>query len=166
MRRWYVAKSKPQKESWMEASLAPLGVEVYFPRIVGRRRGKAILEPLFPTYLFCQFDANSTKWPTIRWAPGLNYFLSSDGRPCPIPDELVEYIGRLVENWNEGGYISKHLKTGDRVKIANGPFSGLEGIFESYVSSKQRCRIFLQIVGRVTTVELAESDLAMNTLRL
>lgn len=166
MRGWYVAKSKPRKETWLEAVLPRLGVDVYFPRVMGRRHGKQVLEPLFPTYLFCRFDSESSDWPAIRWASGLNYFLSADGRPSVIPDDLVEYINRRVNIWNDGGDTAQKLASGDQVTIGSGPFRGLEGIFQGYISSGQRCRILLQVVGRLTSVQLDERDLAVALPRL
>ena len=88
MKNWYVAKSKPQKEAWLQATLSDLGVDVFFPRIYARRRGYKRLEALFPTYLFCHFDINSPDWPAIRWAPGLNYFLATDGNPSRVSDDM------------------------------------------------------------------------------
>lgn len=166
MTGWYVAKSKPQKEAWLTASLNSLGVEVFFPRITTRRQRNRTLEPLFPTYLFCRFDPTDGDWPSIRWAPGLNYFLGVDGQPTRVPDSLVEYIKDRVEQWNNNGHRDWRLNPGDSVRIAQGSFAGLEGIFQQYLPSKQRCRILLQIVGRLATVELAESDLAAPTPRL
>ncbi len=166
MTNWFIAKSKPQKETWLNTSLTHLGVEVFFPRIICHRRGKRILEPLFPTYLFCRFDINTPDWPSIRWAPGLNYFLGTEGRPARIPDDLVDYIKQRVDNWNSRESGVKQLHPGDRVMITNGPFAGLEGIFERYVSSRQRCRVLLQVVGRLSPVEISEGDLALPMPRL
>lgn len=160
MRAWYVAKSKPQKEDWLKASLNHLGVEVFFPRVTAKRRGKQILEPLFPTYLFCQFDSDDLNWPAIRWAPGLNYFLGVDGVASRVPDDLVDDIQRGVESWNDGGHRDQRLNLGDQVKVTRGAFVGLEGIFQRYIPSRERCRILLEIVGRLTVVELHEGDLA------
>ena len=145
MKNWYVAKSKPQKEAFLHATLSELGVDVFFPRIYSRRQGHQRLEALFPTYLFCRFDVSSPDWPAIRWAPGLNYFLATDGNPSRVPDDMVQYIHHRVEDWNGVGLVAKDLGPGDVVKVANGPFAGIEGIFQRYVSAGQRCRILLHV---------------------
>jgi transcriptional antiterminator RfaH len=161
MSNWYVAKSKPQKEAWLTTSLSSLGVEVFYPRIVSHRRGKRTLEPLFPTYIFCKFDVNTPEWPAIRWSPGLSYFLGADGHPASIPDNLVDYIKERVKWWNNEGCSPQRLKPGQHVVVSHGPFSGLEGIFQRHVSSRQRCRVLLQVVGRLSPVELEETDLSI-----
>ena len=163
---WYIAKSKPQKEAWLEASLTQLGVEVFYPRITARRRGKRVLEPLFPTYLFCRFAFDEVNWPAMHWAPGLNYFLSVDGVPSRVPDDMLNLIRKGVDSWNDGKATGQHLNPGDSVIVNNGPFTSLEGIFQGYVPSRKRCKILLHVVGRLTAVEIGEDDLVMATPKL
>lgn len=155
VKRWHVAKTKPRKESWLISSLEQLGVEVYFPKIVTRRRGKQINEPLFPTYLFCSFDPDNINWPAVRWAPGLNYFLGVDGRPSAIPDEVVDLIMARSGDFD----LCSNMIAGQRVQVVSGPFEGLEGMFQQRLPSKQRCRILVQVIGRLSPVEIADSSL-------
>ena len=74
-----------------------------------------------------------------------------------MPERMVEYLKNRVRGWNERG-TSRQLKEGDRVMVLSGPFAGLEGIFQRYVPSRERCRILLEAVGRLATVELPEWD--------
>ena len=74
--------------------------------------------------------------------------------------------GFYANTWNEGGGTAQTLTSGDQVTIAGGPFRGLDGIFQRYTSSGQRCRILLQVVGRLTSVQLDERDLALALPRL
>lgn len=161
MDEWYVAKSKPQKEAWLTTSLSALGVEAFYPRMVCNRRGKRTLEALFPTYVFCKFDIKSPEWPAIRWAPGLSYFLGIDGHPTAIPEDLIGYIGDRIKWWNDNSSGPAYIEPGTPIVISNGPFAGLEGIFDRHVSSRQRCRVLLQLVGGLSPVELGETDIVM-----
>lgn len=158
---WYVAKSKPQKEAWLTTSLTSLGVEVFYPQIISNRRGKRILEALFPTYIFCKFEVETPKWPAIHWSPGLSYFLGTDGHPTAIPEEIVDYIKDRVTWWNSEGSSPKKISTGQQVQVSHGPFAGLEGVFERHVGSRHRCRVLLQIVGRLSPVELEDSNISV-----
>ena len=158
MEGWYVAKIKQQKESALMGFLSQCGVQVFFPKIVspghnghpGNR-----LQALFPTYLFCHLDPESANWPLVRWAPGLSYFLGCDGEPSCMPQDLIDYLRLRVTQWNDPEY-ARQLASGDKVVVTGGPFEGLEGIFQRYIPSKQRCRIFLEVLGRLTSVELPE----------
>ncbi len=157
MQGWYVAKVKPQKETYLLNFLSLWGVEVFFPRIMQPGRTRPRMQALFPTYLFCYLDPMSSIWPVVRWAPGMSYFLNHDGKSIPVPDYVVEHLQQRVSQWNGNG-LFRHLKEGDRVVVLGGPFSGLEGVFQRYTSSRERCRILLDAVARLGTVELPERD--------
>jgi transcription antitermination factor NusG len=153
MKSWYLAKIKLQKETFLTSYLSQGGVEVFFPKIIEPSPYGRSLKALFPTYLFCRLDPDSSIWPTVRGAPGIAYFLSSDGMPSRIPGDLVDTLRERVNRWNDPTH-SRHLDQGDKVVVTGGPFAGLEGIFQRYISSKRRCRILLEVVGRLTNVEL------------
>ena len=155
MEGWYVAKIQVQKEFGLMAYLSQCGVDAFYPKIVQMDRSGGTLKALFPTYLFCYLDPNSSVWPMVRWAPGLTYFLSSDGEPARLPQTLIDYLRQQISEQNDSG-ASRNLTNGDRVLVSDGPFAGLEGIFQRYMSSRQRCRILLEMVGRLTAVELPE----------
>jgi transcription antitermination factor NusG len=154
MDSWFVAKTKPAKERYVETCvLEKWGIDVFFPIIRSPSYNKPTFEPLFPTYLFCSFDIQSTVWPAIRWIPGLCYFLGAGQQLVPVSDELVADIRKRIYRWNEGGYI-RHFTRGECVLVTSGPFSGVEGIFQKYLPARQRCQILLQILGQQNKVEL------------
>ena len=70
---------------------------------------------------------------------------------------MIDYLRQRVTQWNDPEY-ARQLTSGDKVVVTGGPFEGLEGIFQRYVPSKQRCRIFLEVIGRLTSVELPEME--------
>lgn len=155
MEGWYVAKVKPQKEGSLTSFLGQWGIEVFYPKISESGRN-GVMKPLFPTYLFCRLDPESGVWPVARWAPGMSYFLSHDGVPTRLQDTMVQYLMQRVEDWNQRGGSRRNLRQGDKVQVLTGPFAGLEGIFQRYVPSRERCQILLDAVGRLGTVELPE----------
>jgi transcription antitermination factor NusG len=154
MEAWYVAKTKPTKEKSVENYITEKwGIEVFLPIIRHPSSKKKGFEPLFPTYLFCLVDTLSDAWPAIRWVPGLCYFLGTGQELVPVSGELIARLKQRVSWWNEGGFVP-HFVPGERVLVASGPFSGLEGIFERYLPARQRCQVLLQIVDRLSKVEL------------
>ena len=158
MEGWYVAKFKVQKEDALFGYLSQSNVQVFSPKIIspGHNAGKP--EALFPTYLFCFVDPESRTWQIVRWAPGISYFLSYDGEPAMVPEEMVQYLRNRVTQCNDPSY-SSYLSSGDRVIVTEGPFAGLEAVFQRYTPSKERCRILLEAVGRQTSVELPAWEL-------
>lgn len=129
------------------------GVEVFSPTIRRPAGGKGGWEPLFPTYLFCLVDPQSADWSDIRWTPGLCYFLGAGEELVPVSNELVAHLKQRVSWWNEAGHVPGFVP-GERVVVTNGPFSGLEAIFQRYIPARQRCQVLLQLVGRLTKAEL------------
>ena len=135
------------------------GLETYFPMITSKRRRGAAgkLEPLFPGYLFVWLDPRTPEWVMSRSAPGVAYFLGSEGIPTPLPDGLVEEIRRRVDQ-NEY-YRQPRFRSGDRVKIIGGPFDGLEAIFDGTLSPTGRSRVLVSIVSRLVPVQLDAEQL-------
>jgi transcriptional antiterminator RfaH len=154
MQGWYIARTKPGREKGVELFIAEKwGIEVFLPVIRRPSLRKAAMEPLFPNYLFCHVDDRSGAWPDIRWVPGLCYFLGVGGEPIPVSDDLIAHLKQKVAWWNDGGF-EPHFVSGENVIVTEGPFAGLEGIFEKYVPARQRCLVLLQIVGRQSQVEI------------
>jgi len=75
---WYVAKTKPAKERFVEDCLSrKWGIEVFTPFVRRSSSRQLVFEPLFPTCIFFRVDILSEAWPSIRWVTGLRYFLST-----------------------------------------------------------------------------------------
>lgn len=154
MEGWYIAKVKPQKEGSLTNFLEQWDIDVFYPKI--NQPGRCgVRKPLFPTYVFCRLDPESGVWPVARWAPGMSYFLSHDGVPTRVPDMMVQYLMKRVDDINDQG-SARNLRQGDRIVVMSGPFSGLEGVFQRYVPSRERCQILLEAVGKLATLELPE----------
>jgi len=157
MEGWYVAKIKPQKEACLMSFLAEWDVEAFFPKVMEQTKSGMALKPLFPGYMFCHLDPQSSVWPVARWAPGLAYFLNHDGEPIGVPDSMVEYLQEQVGQWNRDD-ADASLNRGDQVMVLTGPFAGLEGVFHRYLAGRDRCLILLETVGNLATIELPQRD--------
>ena len=157
MQSWYIAKINVQKETVLQTFLSNYGVGAFSPKIIYLGQKGGTPKPLFPTYMFFDVDPESSNWPIVRWAPGIMYFLPRDGFPAPIPQELIDFLRQRTTEGNESSNIS-HLRQGDKVVVTGGPLVSLEGVFQSYLPSKDRCRILLDVVGRLTRVELPGSE--------
>jgi len=152
MHEWFVAKIRPNKEASVITTLGHWDVETFYPQFevdgrVGRRR-----EALFPSYLFCSVDKSSPLWPRIRWAPGLAYFLGSDG-PAAVPEQLVAHLRDRVREWDET-HSANDLAQGQPIEVTSGPFAGMDGIFDRYVPARQRCQVLLNTMSGPMMVEM------------
>jgi transcriptional antiterminator RfaH len=156
---WYVVHTKPHQEWHVLDRLqfrAP-GVEAFCPRVevVHRRAGRRViaLEPLFPSYLFVRMDHDGPVWARIIWTPGVRGVLGTGERPLPVPRDVVASI---QERAAPLGFIRVDLPfaPGMPVRVLDGPFAGLQGLFERPTSREGRVRVLLQILDRCTPVEL------------
>ena len=158
MLQWYVARVKPNIERAVKARLGQNGVEVYTPEILVMKRGKSAREPLFPGYVLVLTDPSCEKWPMIKWARGLKYFLPDKMEPMPVPESVIAQIAARVERWNDGGWIAA-FQPGDHVAIQGGPLRTLDAIFHRYIPGKERCEVLVQLMGRPQRVKVNLTDM-------
>jgi len=156
MNLWYVIQTKPNREEQVHSFLSLKGVEMFGPRVetfaLANGKGRQELKSLFPTYLFGKFDIEQD-YPLVRWARGVRRILSFGGNPTPVSEEIVELIkGRT----DADGIVRRRLSLlpNDVVRINVGPLKDLVGLFERWVSDRERVRILLNVIGYQPAVEL------------
>lgn len=160
MKRWYALYTKPKKERQVDALLQEQGIETYLPTVQRkvRRRDRPDRIVYFPCYLFARLDLSDTPRSSIDWMPGIRHIVSLGERPAVVADEIVALLRRRLEGIEEMGYGS--LKQGDRVRITSGPLRELEAIFDQPLSAADRVRVLLDVMGRMTPVEIDHSQIA------
>jgi transcription antitermination factor NusG len=139
---WYVLHSKPRKEDFLLDQLKSHGFEAYCPflRVTTVNPRARKIRPYFPGYVFLQVDLGHNKASTLQWMPGATGFVSFDGIPARVPDGLIPTLRQRVETVNEsGGELFHELKSGDIVRIVEGPFAGYEAIFDVRLPGSSGC---------------------------
>ncbi len=154
-RRWYSVYSKPQKERFAQNQLQSKGVEVFLPQLVipqatavSRR-----VVPLFPSYLFVRIDISSGESAYVVWAPGVKYLVSFNGVPASIDDDVIEF---LKDRADPSGQIqaSSNLARGQRVRVTEGPFAGLDALIERPPDGRGRIKLLLNLLNRQVQAEI------------
>lgn len=152
--KWYLVKTKPRYEGRIVARLREAGFETIFPLIRRKsRKGSAFeLRPLFPTYLFVHFALEQLR--TIRYTRGVAKVVSFGPEPEQVGDDIVSAVRQRMD---EQGIVTlvprpKSWKPGDRIRIGEGPFEGLEAIFLEELPDRDRVVLLLEAVSsfRVT----------------
>jgi transcriptional antiterminator RfaH len=162
--RWYVLRSKPNREELLYEQLNLRGIETFYPRIqvrVVNPRARRI-KPYFPSYLFVNIDLARIGETTLQWIPGTTGLVTFGGEPAYVPDNLIYTIRRRVEEIDTaGGELLKTFKSGDSVLIQDGPFKGYEAIFDSRISGNERVRVLLQLFqSRYVPLNLRSGQIA------
>lgn len=162
MKSWYLIYCKPQQERIARDNLERQRYVVYLPLAPVRRRRKGrtvrIIDPIFPRYLFINLSDQTDDWGPIRSTIGVSSLVRFGQVPAKIPDSLIQGL-RLRED-SDGILIfqEKDHQKGDRVRIAEGPMQGYEGIFQCK-SGKERVILLLQITEKAVNIELNASQI-------
>ncbi len=152
MSEWYLLQTKPQLERSVCNRLRASGADVLLPllRKSVSRQGKLVssVRPLFPSYLFV-LPKEGCDQITLQFLPGVRGLVRFGTEPAPVPRSVIEEL-----QWRcAQGPIdlpSEPLRSGVRVRVTQGPFSEFEGIFEHYLSGRERVAILLSVLGAAT----------------
>jgi len=160
--RWYAIRTKANREKDVEKRLKDFRLEVFLPWMRARRRIGSrfhwILAPLFPGYVFCRLDM-VVSGKAARYSPGVKDFLTFGSRIAEVGENIIEALRERCP----GGVAEIDpvtAKPGEIVRINEGPFSGLEAVFEQKLKGSERVAVLLDILGRQTRIVLPSETIA------
>jgi transcriptional antiterminator RfaH len=160
--RWYAIQTKVNREKDVKKRLTDFHLEVFLPWMRTRRRIGSrfhwVLAPLFPGYVFCRLDM-VTSGKAARYSPGVKDFLTFGSRIAEVGENIIEAL-RLRCPGGVAEIDSVNAKPGDTVRINEGPFSGLEAVFEQKLKGSERVAVLLEILGRQTRIVLPSETIA------
>ena len=157
--RWFAAYTSPRHEKQVSRQMARRGIQNFLPLYKSIRRWKdrrkELELPIFPGYLFVRMALRERV--TVLQVPGVVQLVSFQGRPTPLPDSEIEMLQRQLE---QNGRLQPHpfLTVGRRVRVTNGPMTGMEGIL---ARKKDTLRVVLSIelIQRAVAVEVDLADI-------
>lgn len=163
MHYWYLVHTKPRQELCALQNLQQQGYTCYLPMLAHekRRRGTVTVaeEPLFPRYLFIQLGLgnHAQSWAPIRSTRGVHRLVTFGTEPKAIDDALINAL-RAQE------VISKQhptplFKPGVPVHITDGPFAGIQGIFQN-TNGEQRALVLIELLSKPVTLTLPSHALS------
>lgn len=147
-RRWYVVQTKHKNEILAERELKNQEFIVFCPQyrhlVHNKRKNKKIefVLPLYPRYIFVNFDIRAGKWGAIKNTKGVLSLLSSfDNYAIPLP---IGFVERLINASDQHGIIEMNktitpdhpYKPGDKVLINANNFAGMLGIVQRIKKDK------------------------------
>ena len=152
--KWFALTAKHQHEPKIATLLGAKDFEVFQPTYTEVRRWKdrkkPIVLPLFPGYVF--FCGGLQRRSEILSIPGVFSIVCFGGTAAEISGDEIDGIRRVCLNRMD---VQPHpfLAVGDRVRVMEGPLSGVTGILQK---QKDACRLILSIelLGRSAAVEI------------
>lgn len=152
--RWYAIRVLPQHEKAVSRNLLKSEIETFLPLYRSRRlwsdRVKEIELPLFSSYVFGRFAFRRRV--AILRTPGVVSIVSFGRSPAPVADEEIAALKAMVAS---GLPIQPwpFLRTGQWVRIKDGPLKGLEGILVQLKGS-WRVVVSVNLLQRSVAVEV------------
>lgn len=156
--QWYAAYTKHQHEKSAANLLSKKGFEILLPLYRTTHRWKdrrqTVSLPVFPCYLFIR--ANLERKLAILQTPGIFWLLGNSGHAAVIPDTDIEAIQKITAS---AAAFEPHpyLKSGDRVRVVNGPIAGVEGVL-TRVKNRYRVVLSVELLQQALAVEIDISD--------
>ncbi|MEB4589696.1 transcription/translation regulatory transformer protein RfaH [Candidatus Thiothrix sp. Deng01] len=162
-RNWFLLTSKPHKDEVADMHLRNQGYEIYRPlaKRLRPQRGKIVtrIESLFPRYMFIHLDNGiNDNWAPIRSTKGINGFVRFGNDPAQVPDELIMGLKAQEAILGERAIDLDRFHTNDKVIIKEGPFRGLEAIFQKY-DGEERVIVLLEILHKQTKLAISPAQL-------
>ncbi len=156
--RWYALQVRTRWESSTSSLLCGKGYQTFYPTYTTEKRWRrgassGTTAPLFPGYVFCQFDP-LMRLPVLV-TPGVIAVVGRGRIPVPVEDSEIEAIQRVVssglraEPW-------PYLEVGQQVRIQDGALSGLGGILTSFRGTS-RIVVSVSLLCRSVALEIDRS---------
>jgi len=151
---WFAVYTRSRHEQAVKRQLDGKGIEGFLPTYTKvsqwKDRRKALEMPLFPGYLFVKIPLSSRT--EVLKAFGVVSLVGDGCAPLPVPEEQILNIYRLLE---AGLKYDPHpyLQIGHRVRIADGPLAGIEGIL-TRKKNRSRLVVSVDLIERSVSVEI------------
>jgi len=152
--QWFALQVRARWESSASLLLTGKGYQTLLPTYKTKKRWngrfREIQSPLFPGYVFCQFD--SQKRLPVLVTPGVISVVSRGRVPLPVEDSEIAAIQTIVSS---GLRAEPHpyLEIGQRVRIESDALMGLEGILISF-KGNQRIVVSVSMLRRSVALEI------------
>jgi transcriptional antiterminator NusG len=166
--RWYVVRTFSGHENkvkdLLEAGLIDLEhlkakifeilvpMEKVFEVKDGKKKSKT--KNFFPGYILVNADLDNQVKDFILSTQFVMGFLGTRNNPNPLqPEEVRRIIGRLSQD-SSTERMETIFRSGDLVKIVDGPFNNFTGTIEEVNEEKMKIKVMVSIFGRKTPVEI------------
>lgn len=116
----------------------------------GQRR--IVERKIFPGYVLVRMILSEDSWGVVRNTPAVTGFVGSGTQPTPLRQPDVDKILRRMEA--DEPTIRVSFRSGQNVRIVDGPFTDFHGIVDEIDMDRGKVRLMVNFFGRETPVEL------------
>lgn len=160
IQRWYALQVRTRWESSTALLLSGKGYETFLPTYTAKKRGsgksRETKAPLFPGYVFCNFDPQN-RLPVLI-TPGVISVVGRGRVPLPVDDTEIAAIQSVVASGLRAEPFP-YLELGQKVRIENDALQGLEGILVQ-IKGNHRIVVSVSLLRRSVALEIDRSCVA------
>lgn len=169
---WYIVNTYSGSEETVKVSLleriakAKLDDqfgEIFVPKttvekVLKSGKKKMVDKTSFPGYIIIQMALSDRTMGCINNTPKVTGFVGNRRSPRPMSDKDV--LRLLNPEFAKQKEVTSTIafSKGERIKVADGPFTSFEGVIEEVKAEKMKLKVLVSIFGRETPVELGYSQ--------
>jgi len=154
---WFAVRVKFRHEKVVASALRGKGFHEFLPLYKSHHRSGGRIQqvelPLFPTYLFCQFDPQRPL--PILTIPGVFGITGGHNAFWPVDPEQFAAVRVITASGLSCTPISQ-CRGGDCVYVEDGPLRGTRGVLERWKNAN-RLIVSVTILQRSVAVEIDHS---------
>ena len=155
---WFAVYTKPRQEHIALENLERQDFHCFLPMAINpyqrRSEKKLRIEPLFPRYLFLNVIPDQQSLGPVRSTRGVATMVRFGLELARLPETVIKMINNRCDP--NTGLIKLDpvpVEPGDNVRVFDGPFAGLQGIFKERKGEK-RALLLMKMLGTESTVEV------------
>ena len=154
---WFCLRTQPKHEHLAATALRrQLEITCFSPRLRFRRatrRGAVwFVEAMFPGYLFAEF-VYSRQHRQVEYSPGIQGVVRFGDQVAALESSTIANLRQAADE-KEVVTFNPEIQVGQAVRIAEGPFQGLEALVTQLLPAKERIRVLLDFLGRSLETEV------------
>jgi transcriptional antiterminator RfaH len=160
---WFIVQLKPNGIANALRNLHRQGFGTFHPRQTATRRMRDKLvtreEPVFPGYLFVNFEVSTAPWRRINGTLGVARLLTTPSLvPARVPAAFMEALHRRC---GPDGLVRPPdaLAPGDVVRVVAGPFAETVSRIEA-LDRDGRIAILMEVMGQAVRLSLRPENVA------
>lgn len=155
---WFCLRTQPKHEHIAAAGLRrQLNITCFAPRVrfpKATRRGRVwFIEAMFPGYLFARF-AYPLLHRRVEHSPGIRGIVHFGDYVATLDPQIIAALQERTGS-EEIVTLDPEIKVGQSVRIAEGPFQGLEVVVTRLMPARERVKVLLDFLGRPVETEIS-----------
>jgi transcriptional antiterminator NusG len=166
-KKWYVVRTYSGHENKVKAYIENEAAQSGFADRIGSvivpsekvfevkdGKKKSRTRTFFPGYILVEAELDKQTQHMILNTPSVLNFVGPKNEPAPLqPLEVRRLIGKM-EAKKDIEVMEVPFKSGDAVKVTDGPFNNFTGFVQEVNEEKMKLKVMVSIFGRKTPVEL------------